>query len=403
MKKKGFTLIELIAVLVILAILALIVTPLVLNIIRKAKISADKRSVDAYGRSIEISIAEYLLEEGKELTNIDELTVNYKGDIVSCDIKELNEDMTIYLSMCKVNNREVKDANTNDGYYHYGKKVYPNAVKYLIKKANDISVTSYTDGNINEMYTFSHAATEQTASLIDYRYIGNSPYNYITFNNESWRIVGIFEVEDENGNFAKKIKIMRNNYLDDYTLWDIQGGPAYWVTVSSNTYLNNEYFNSIDLEFQNMISSSKFYIGAMGNSGSWGIGDASRSYNEERSLNVVGNREVYWIGNIAYIYASDYLYTCALGIDNTCYNNRGKETENPTWIDVTSYPWLLNSDKDSGYRPYYIHANYKIHPSNNGTSVNEHKLVPALYLDPELVIISGTGKESEPYLLQIKK
>ena len=34
-KRKGFTLIELIAVLVILAILALIVTPLVMNIIRE--------------------------------------------------------------------------------------------------------------------------------------------------------------------------------------------------------------------------------------------------------------------------------------------------------------------------------------------------------------------------------
>ena len=36
-KEKGFTLIELVAVLVIMAILALIVTPLVMNIIRKAK------------------------------------------------------------------------------------------------------------------------------------------------------------------------------------------------------------------------------------------------------------------------------------------------------------------------------------------------------------------------------
>ena len=43
-----------------LAILTLIVTPLVMNIIRKARISADKRSVDAYGRSIELAIAGYL-------------------------------------------------------------------------------------------------------------------------------------------------------------------------------------------------------------------------------------------------------------------------------------------------------------------------------------------------------
>ena len=58
--KKAFTLIELIAVLVILAILALIVTPLVLNIIKKARTSADKRSIDAYGRSIELAIADYI-------------------------------------------------------------------------------------------------------------------------------------------------------------------------------------------------------------------------------------------------------------------------------------------------------------------------------------------------------
>ena len=42
-KMKGFTLIELVAVLVIMAIIALIVTPLVMSIIRKARISADKR------------------------------------------------------------------------------------------------------------------------------------------------------------------------------------------------------------------------------------------------------------------------------------------------------------------------------------------------------------------------
>ena len=46
-KKKGFTLIELVAVLVILAVLATIVTPLVLSIIKKSKVSADMRSVDA--------------------------------------------------------------------------------------------------------------------------------------------------------------------------------------------------------------------------------------------------------------------------------------------------------------------------------------------------------------------
>ena len=63
-KNKAFTLIEIIAVLVILAILALIVTPLVMNIIKKARIAADKRSIDAYGRSVELAITSYLMIQG---------------------------------------------------------------------------------------------------------------------------------------------------------------------------------------------------------------------------------------------------------------------------------------------------------------------------------------------------
>ena len=73
--KKGFTLIELIAVLVILAILALIVTPLVLNIVRKAKDSANKRSVDAYGKSVELALAKYVLDNGDTPNDLNELTV----------------------------------------------------------------------------------------------------------------------------------------------------------------------------------------------------------------------------------------------------------------------------------------------------------------------------------------
>ena len=88
-RKKGFTLIELIAVLVILAIIALIVTPLVMNIIRKAKISADRRSVDAYGRSVELAIAGYLLDTGTFPTSMNQLTVEYKGDEVVCTTTQI--------------------------------------------------------------------------------------------------------------------------------------------------------------------------------------------------------------------------------------------------------------------------------------------------------------------------
>ena len=112
---KGFTLIELIAVLVIMAIIALIVTPLVMNIIRKARTSADKRSIDAYGRSIELAIAGYLMDKGSFPTSIDQLTIEYSGDKVVCSTTQINTDSSVYLAGCTVGGRSVEN-------YTYGKE-----------------------------------------------------------------------------------------------------------------------------------------------------------------------------------------------------------------------------------------------------------------------------------------
>ena len=114
-RKKGFTLIELIAVLVIMAIIALIATPLVMNIIRKARISADKRSVDAYGRSIELAIAGYLLDNGKFPTEVSQLTIEYSGNKVECETTQINTDSSVYLAGCTV-------AGRSTGDYTYGTK-----------------------------------------------------------------------------------------------------------------------------------------------------------------------------------------------------------------------------------------------------------------------------------------
>ena len=121
-KKKGFTLIELIAVLVILAILALIVTPLVLNVIRKSKDSANKRSVDAYGKAMEIALMGYVMDTGDTPNDLNELTVEYTGNKVECNVKKITENGSIYLTECKVNGVKVKDKSTEDGWYHYGKR-----------------------------------------------------------------------------------------------------------------------------------------------------------------------------------------------------------------------------------------------------------------------------------------
>ena len=147
-KRKAFTLIELIAVLVIMAILALIVTPLVMNIIRSARISADKRSVDAYGRSIELAIAGYLLDTGKFPTEVSQLTIEYSGNKVECETTQINTDSSVYLAGCTV-------AGRSTGDYKYGSDKSPTYTAYTI--GNQV-----TYNNIN-YYVIKDSGTKESA------------------------------------------------------------------------------------------------------------------------------------------------------------------------------------------------------------------------------------------------
>ena len=151
-RKKGFTLIELIAVLVIMAILALIVTPLVMSIIRKARVSADKRSIDAYGRSIELAIAGYLLDNGTFPTSIEQLTIEYSGEEVICSTTQLNSDSSVYLADCTVGGRSV------DGYT-YGSDKSPTYTAYTVGD-------EVTYNNVNYYVIKDSGAKEDTVTLL---------------------------------------------------------------------------------------------------------------------------------------------------------------------------------------------------------------------------------------------
>ena len=153
--KKGFTLIELVAVLVIMAIIALIVTPLVMSIIRKAKIAADKRSVDAYGRSIELAIAGYLMDTGTFPTSIEQLTIEYSGDEVVCSTTQLNGDSSVYLAGCTVGGRSVEN-------YTYGSDKTPPAPTYTAYEVGD----EVTYNNVDYYVIADSSTNEENVQLL---------------------------------------------------------------------------------------------------------------------------------------------------------------------------------------------------------------------------------------------
>ena len=473
-KKRGFTLIELIVVLVILAIIAIIVTPIVLNIVEKVEDSARKRSIDAYGHAIDLALASYELDHGDYPNSLDNLKIDYSGDEVKCNVKIIRKSGDVYLSECSTQGVKVKDKKTEDGYYHYGKddKEYVDlyveslekqindyikkngnaptdfskfdnkysgdvsceikiinddntlylskckvddllvrdesredgyyrygtttAVNSLLLKANTASVTAYTDGNTHEMYTFTHPATTQTEALTDYRYIGSDPYNYVTFNNQLWRIIGVFTVEDENGNKEQRIKIIRNGSIGGSGQWD-SNGINEWPTASLQTYLNGDYYNSLSEEAKSMIGESKYYLG--GSSSSSGQSGPTY-YAFERGTTVYSGRSTNWIGKIGLMYPSDYVYTYANGVDNTCYTDTFHcNTSTPTsgWLYQRVYEWLISPYSGNWIGAFGVYSNGHLQ-SHNATDINGVR--PSAYLISSIQLDKGTGTKDDPYTLK---
>ena len=477
--KKAFTLIELIATIVILGIVTSIVSILIMNVIRNVKDSARKRSIDNYGRIIETSMAEYQSQYLKYPDSIDQLEIEYVGSVIECETRRINPDKTIYLSECKVNGKKVLDKSTEDGYYHYGTlvltneeyvdklgknievalkdyyeennkypvnyrllnlptldkdvncvseihqdgtvyltkcsidgsyilneseedgyyhygKEIPTAVKYLLKKTNPITVTNYTDGDIHEMYTFEHEATEQTPALTDYRYIGSDPNNYVEFNNELWRIIGVFSVEDENGNWEERVKIIRDESLDNKQ-WNTSRVNE-WVDSTMQVYLSDTY---IIADKEIYINNVKYYLGATTN---YGV-DGYNIYNQERGrARLNDTRSLNWIGKIALLYQSDYIFTYAYGVDSICFTKMTQcSTGNPSsgWLySIYKKSWLIN--------PYATNGGYVAAINENGNSVNlslasggGYHAVPTLYLSLDIKITLGDGTIDNPYQLSL--
>ena len=120
------------------------------------------------------------------------------------------------------------------------------------------------------LYTITHSkdTTLQIGNdkdIKEYRYRGANPKNYVTFNNEVWRIIGVFPVDDGNGNIENRIKLIRNESIGD-KFWDGSVSNNWARPAKINTELNTTYLNSLDSTSKSMIGNTKYYLGGYNNS-----------------------------------------------------------------------------------------------------------------------------------------
>ena len=301
---------------------------------------------------------------------------------------------------------------------------YENLVDYLLSKANSKNIKTYTAGDKSQMYVFDHEKTEQTGPLTDYRYIGNEPNNYVNFNDEVWRIIGVFEVEDGEGHTEQRVKIIRGNSLKDNMSWD-STWKNNWSTATLNTYFNGEYYDSLSTSAQTMIGNTKYYLGqvpALLESPARGSTYIDLSwqhfYKFERGTTMYSNNSIDWVGKIALMYPSDYLYTYALGVNETCFENGYMcKNENPL------SGWIFNSNINDGsssityqrtLSPVFAEWDSAFIVERDGRTLSgcttestddfgvgeTFGVRPALYLKADVVRTDGDGSIGNPYSIQ---
>ena len=283
------------------------------------------------------------------------------------------------------------------------------------------------------------------------RYVGASPKNYINFNNETWRIVGVFNnitSIDEQGNTKKEslVKIVRNESLGSYS-WDATGNINYgfnnWTEADLKNELNGDYLNTaltsnktnwynsywesgkpvlrqtgvfdytkvIKSNYQNMISESVWNIGGNTfnnpNTPPYGL-PLLDQYNKERgTITYQNSRPTTWTGKVGLIYASDYGYASTnsecrenlrAGVKYDTSNNswdylNGKcKTDN--WLAKSSWYWTVSPY--SGYSDL-VFGVYGDGTVNDFSAYDSGDVFPAVFLKSDVVIAGGTGNEKDPY------
>ena len=309
------------------------------------------------------------------------------------------------------------------------------------------------DSNISD-YIANLDKTENSIEIDDtpdnnLRYVGANPKNYVQFNDELWRIIGIFNVYNTETNQNENlVKIIRDEPLGNYS-WDTSSstdnngyGHNEWsqadlmYELNCDGNLSSSYCRSEDINdgyLSNITTGTTLWYNGGYNSRTgtydysnniksssinkiakvrWNLGGAQSSmitalemYNAERgtkhtTLSDGITRTDYWDGKIGLMYPSDYGYASTneecrnelsshtIGVSNyNCYNNN--------WLSDNKFEWTLTPGLSTLSAGFIRQDGYPGFYDNNAP----YYVRPTLFLKSNIVISDGTGTKEDPFKL----
>ena len=248
-------------------------------------------------------------------------------------------------------------------------------------KTGSDTITDLVDINTDELYK------DDKENI---RYYGKNPNNYVSFNNELWRIVGVID---------GKIKIIRNESIGSKA-W-ASNRYNNWNNSDLKDYLNGEYYNNIENTYRNMISEEIYYLGGSTRDNESSL-TASGYYDVERSGKVYSSNNPTSVKQyIGLMYPSDYGYAAGSDCLPTALYNFSSGCADNDYLFTGNYEWLQTPNANSYNKvveiSYGLVVGFGIGTGHDADMLKDVK--PVLYLLEETVITGGTGTQNDPYTI----
>ena len=426
--KNAFTLIELLAVIVILAVILVIAIPRILDVIETSKKDSFKNAAQLIADSAEKKKASNkLLDKDEEITCKDVAKINdedYASCIISFD-SEGNAKVSI------TGKGKFDGLKITNGTKENAEVIEVEAPKY------GITAVEY----INKLYEYDSSTNGLKIDNTEdknIRYYGSNPNNYVSFNNELWRIIGVF---------GSNVKLVRRESLGSLS-WDssesgvnVGFGVNEWSQSDLKNYLNTMYYggtsetcyngennrtttcptNTIDETSKSLIDYHTWNTGApsinkLYNSTTSSY-DTVEFYKAERGnetgkictgdeCNDTVTRTIEWTGYIGLPYVTDYAYAssendCNTKIDqsSTCKCKNNNWMHYGTTMDIEDGTWFMSPGAGNNNANLVWYVNGDGNVSNNLEAL-PLSVFPTIYLKSNILIESGKGTSSNPYILK---
>ncbi len=324
----------------------------------------------------------------------------------------------------------------------------------IIELDKDIPLAN--DGE-DGLYAIEHNNLSELGSewnKTEYRYAGVDPDNYVEFNNEKWRIIGLVNVKTATG-VEQRVKIIRTDGIEgqkkfgDYA-WDRDYDSDYtnnWTTSKLKDMLNGIYYEGSNGEcyiygYYGIASKSECDFSGNGDLPKglddtarqmidseviWNIGGSSTEeetvgmfYERERGTSTgdVSYPNVWTSENdkeyhkgIGIMYASDYGYATNGGEKGreSCFekdlrhwtgNDYDTECANNDWLKPSSSDQALLLPLSSSSGSHYYLTTFGF-IAGNGSVYSAGGVWPVGYLSPRATIYDGDGSINNPFKLRV--